>query len=79
MAISKLLAALGAWFGWQLLPTIVLISSVVGAIVGIIMIWLAKSGRETQIPFGPYLSTAGLIALVWGQTMTQAYLGLFAR
>jgi len=70
----KLLAALGAWLGWQMLPLIILLSSLVGAIVGVALIVLAKRGRQVPIPFGPYLATAGLIALIWGKTLTQAYL-----
>lgn len=72
----KLLAALGAWLGWQMLPAIVLLSSLVGAVVGIALIVLAKHGREVPIPFGPYLAAAGLIALFWGKTITYAYLGV---
>ncbi|HMV22303.1 MAG TPA: A24 family peptidase [Rhodocyclaceae bacterium] len=70
----KLLAALGAWLGWQLLPAIVLISSLVGASVGISLIVFARHGRNIPIPFGPYLAAAGLIALVWGHALTRAYL-----
>ena len=72
----KLLAALGAWLGWQMLPLIVLLSSMVGAVVGILLIVLAKRGREVPIPFGPYLATAGLIAIFWGEQLTQHYLRL---
>ena len=72
----KLLAALGAWLGWQMLPLIVLLSSMVGAVVGILLIVLAKRGREVPIPFGPYLATAGLIAVFWGDQLTQHYLRL---
>ena len=72
----KLLAALGAWLGWQLLPLIILLSSLVGAVVGILLIVLAKRGRNVPIPFGPYLGAAGLIALFWGKDLTQAYLHL---
>ena len=72
----KLLAALGAWLGWQMLPLIVLLSSMVGAVVGILLIVLAKRGREVPIPFGPYLATAGVIAVFWGDTLTQHYLRL---
>jgi len=72
----KLLAALGAWLGWQLLPLIILLSSLVGAVVGILLIVLAKRGRNVPIPFGPYLGAAGLIALFWGKDLTQAYLRL---
>ncbi|MDR0578470.1 MAG: A24 family peptidase [Candidatus Accumulibacter sp.] len=70
----KLLAALGAWLGWQMLPLIVLFSSVIGAAVGIFLIALAKRGREIPIPFGPYLAVAGLLALFWGREITQRYL-----
>lgn len=72
----KLLAALGAWLGWSLLPTIVLLSSVVGAVVGISMIMFARHGRNVPIPFGPYLAAAGLIALFWGDPITRSYLKL---
>lgn len=72
----KLLAALGAWLGWPLLPTIILLSSVVGALVGISLIVLARHGRNVPIPFGPYLAAAGLIALFWGETINRTYLGL---
>jgi len=71
----KLLAALGAWLGWQMLPTIILLSSVVGAAVGISLIVVARHGRNIPIPFGPYLAAAGVIALFWGNAITQAYLG----
>ncbi|MBI5430492.1 MAG: prepilin peptidase [Nitrosomonadales bacterium] len=74
----KLLAALGAWLGWQMLPLIILSSSLVGAIVGITMIVALKHGRNIPIPFGPYLAGGGLIALFWGQTLTQGYLHLLA-
>ena len=72
----KLLAALGAWLGWQTLPLIILLSSLVGALLGIALIVLAKRGRNVPIPFGPYLATAGLIALLWGKELTEAYLRL---
>ena len=62
----KLLAALGAWLGWTMLPTIILLSSVVGAIVGIALIVFAKHGRNNPIPFGPYLAAAGLVAMLYG-------------
>jgi leader peptidase (prepilin peptidase)/N-methyltransferase len=73
----KLLAALGAWLGWKMLPAIVLLSSLVGAIVGIGLIVLAKRGRDIPIPFGPYLAIAGLLALLYGKPLTQMYLGLY--
>ena len=72
----KLLAALGAWLGWQLLPLIILLSSLVGAAVGIALIVLARRGRDIPIPFGPYLAAAGLLAMFWGEELTQAYLRL---
>ncbi|MGI4847358.1 MAG: prepilin peptidase, partial [Janthinobacterium lividum] len=65
---------LGAWMGWTMLPLIILLSSLVGAIVGVTLIALRRQGRERQIPFGPYLAAAGLIALVYGRGITQAYL-----
>jgi leader peptidase (prepilin peptidase)/N-methyltransferase len=72
----KLLAAIGAWFGWQMLPLTILLSSFVGAIVGIALIILARRGRNVPIPFGPYLAAAGVIALFWGNTLNRTYLGL---
>ncbi len=74
----KLLAAIGAWMGWQMLPLVILLSSLVGAVVGIALIVFAKHGRHIPIPFGPYLAGGGLIALFWGQTLTQSYLQLLA-
>ena len=65
----KLLAALGAWMGWKALLPIVLLSSVVGALVGIVLIVLARRGREIPIPFGPYLATAGFIVLLAGDRL----------
>ena len=74
----KLLAAIGAWLGWQILPLVILTSSLVGAVVGITLIVAARHGRNVPIPFGPYLAGGGLIALFWGQTLTQNYLQLIA-
>ena len=71
----KLLGALGAWMGWTMLPLIILLSSVVGAVVGIGLIVFTKRGRDNPIPFGPYLAVAGLIALIWGKMLVQSYLG----
>lgn len=71
----KLLAALGAWFGWIMLPLIVLLSSVVGAVVGISLIVFSKHGRDKPIPFGPYLAAAGMITLLYGKAIVQTYLG----
>lgn len=70
----KLLAALGAWLGWALLPQIVLLSSVIGAIAGSIMLVTGKTRTQQPIPFGPYLALAGWIALLWGNEINQAYL-----
>ncbi len=67
----KLLAALGAWVGWTMLPAVILISSAVGAVVGICLILFAKHGREKPIPFGPYLAAAGLIALLYRKPVSQ--------
>ena len=72
----KLLGALGAWLGWQMLPTVILLSSVVGAAIGIGLIVFTRHGRNVPIPFGPYLAAAGLIALFWGPQLTKSYLGL---
>ena len=70
----KLLAALGAWMGWQALPMIILLSSLVGALVGINLILLKQQHRDNPIPFGPYLAAAGWLALVWGDSLTSGYL-----
>jgi leader peptidase (prepilin peptidase) / N-methyltransferase len=69
----KLLAALGAWLGWKMLPVIVLLSSLVGAAVGISMILFAKHGRDKPIPFGPYLAAAGFLALLYGKQIVATY------
>lgn len=71
----KLLAALGAWMGWKMLPAIILLSSVVGAVVGIALIVFGSHGRDKPIPFGPYLAAAGMLAMFYGKTITQTYLG----
>ena len=70
----KLLAALGAWLGWQMLPLIILLSALVGAVVGIAMIAVLGRDRQVPIPFGPYLAAAGWIALVRGEWLTAAWL-----
>lgn len=72
----KLLAAVGAWVGWQMLPLVVLASSFVGAIAGISLMLFARHGRNVPIPFGPYLAVAGAVALFWGKPLTYAYLRL---
>lgn len=73
----KLLAAIGAWLGWKVLPLVILLSSFVGAVVGVLLIVLARRGRNVPIPFGPYLAIAGLIALFHGEALTRRYLDLF--
>jgi len=70
----KLLAALGAWFGWQFLPMIILLSSLVGAVVGIAGIMIMGRDKNIPIPFGPYLAAAGWIAAMWGHEIMQWYL-----
>ena len=70
----KLLAAIGAWLGWKMLPVVILLSSLAGAIVGISLIVFARHGRNVPIPFGPYLVLGGLIALFWGNQLLQYYL-----
>ena len=72
----KLLAALGAWFGWKMLLPILLLSSVVGAAVGIVLLLLARRGREVPIPFGPYLAAAGFIALMYGADIAHRFVPL---
>jgi len=70
----KLLAAIGAWLGWQALPTVILLSSLVGAVIGITLLAVSRRGRDTPLPFGPYLVVAALIALFWGDAITRYYL-----
>jgi leader peptidase (prepilin peptidase)/N-methyltransferase len=70
----KLLALLGAWCGWQSLPWIVLLSSLLGAVVGVSLIVTRRQDRTVPIPFGPYLAVAGLVTLLWGDRITVAYL-----
>jgi leader peptidase (prepilin peptidase) / N-methyltransferase len=69
----KLLAAIGAWLGWQMLPQVILLSAAVGAIVGIIGIVVQGREKGAKIPFGPYLAAAGLIAMLWGAAINQWY------
>jgi leader peptidase (prepilin peptidase)/N-methyltransferase len=74
----KLLAALGAWLGWQMLLPIVLGAAAVGAVVGIAILAVRKQDRSTPIPFGPFLAAAGWLMLMWGPEVVGGYLGLFA-
>jgi leader peptidase (prepilin peptidase)/N-methyltransferase len=71
----KLLAALGAWLGWQMLPFVIVVSAGAGAIVGGLLLWLSKSGMQTRIPFGPYLALGGLAGLLWGRAAVAWWLG----
>ena len=70
----KLLAAMGAWMGWQSLLVIILLSSLVGAVVGTIILIANKKGKDTTLPFGPYLAAAGWISFLWGDQIIDAYL-----
>ncbi len=72
----KLLAVIGAWLGWQMLPLVILFSSLVGSIAGLGLILIAKQGRHVPIPFGPYLVGGGFIALFWGNQINRAYFNL---
>jgi leader peptidase (prepilin peptidase)/N-methyltransferase len=69
----KLLAALGAWMGWQMLPLVVLLSSVVGAVVGVILIGTGRLRKDKPMPFGPFIAAAGWIALIWGERIIDFY------
>ncbi|PSW04620.1 prepilin peptidase [Photobacterium lipolyticum] len=73
----KLLAALGAWLGWQTLPFVVLLSSLVGAICGIILLRMQKSDSQTPFSFGPYLAMAGWVGILWGSQIIDWYLGSY--
>ena len=70
----KLLAAIGAWFGWKLLPAVILLSSTLGAIIGIALIVVTKRGKEVPMPFGPFLAIGGVAALFFGQQLASFYL-----
>ena len=70
----KLLAMLGAWGGWQILPLTILLSSLVGAVLGLVMLKMRNAQTSTPIPFGPYLAIAGWIALLWGDQITTSYM-----
>ncbi len=73
----KLLAALGAWLGWQQLPLVIVLSAGVGAVLGSALLLLGGKSRQTPIPFGPYLAAAGWIALLWGEQLTGLYFETF--
>jgi leader peptidase (prepilin peptidase)/N-methyltransferase len=73
----KLLAALGAWMGWQMLPLIIILSTFVGAVVGIIGVMAKSKDKQVPIAFGPFLAMAGWIALIWGDKILESYLSVF--
>ena len=73
----KLLAAIGAWLGWQVVPFVLLVAATLGAVVGSIALWLAKKGMDTRLPFGPYLAAGGLAGLFWGREAVTLWLGRF--
>ena len=75
----KLLAAIGAWTGWQVLPFVIVASAGVGAVVGGLVLFLSKRGADTRIPFGPYLALGGILGLVWGREAVIAWLGFFPK
>ena len=73
----KLLAALGGWLGWKMLPAVILLSSVAGALIGIVLIIAARRGKDIPIPFGPYLAIAGFVALLYGNELIRMYLDFY--
>ena len=73
----KLLAAIGAWTGWQVIPVAILVSAGLGAVVGSLFLWISRRGADTRIPFGPYLAFAGIVALAWGRELVVLWLGRF--
>lgn len=73
----KLLAAIGAWTGWQALPFVVVVSAALGAVIGSIGLWLARRGADTRIPFGPYLALGGIAGLLWGREAITLWIGRF--
>ena len=75
----KLLAAIGAWLGWQFLFVVILLSAIVGSVVGLGLIVFGGRSSQTAIPFGPYLAAAGWIAMLWGERIVRLYESLFFR
>ncbi len=73
----KLLAAIGAWTGWQVLPLAIIVAAGLGAVIGSLVLWLSKKGADTRIPFGPYLALGGIVALLWGREAVTAWVGRF--
>lgn len=73
----KLLAAIGAFLGWKMLPLVIVLSAFAGAAIGVCLIVFGRHGREVPIPFGPYLAIAGMVALLWGPYLTDQYLQIY--
>jgi leader peptidase (prepilin peptidase)/N-methyltransferase len=73
----KLLAAIGAWTGWQVLPVVVVISAGLGAVIGSAALFLSKRGVDTRIPFGPYLALGGIAGLLWGRELVTWWIGRY--
>ena len=73
----KLLAAIGAWTGWQVLPFVIVVSAGLGAVIGSLALMLSRRGIDTRIPFGPYLALGGLPALLWGHAAVVYWVGFF--
>jgi leader peptidase (prepilin peptidase)/N-methyltransferase len=72
----KLLAAIGAWLGWEMLPLVILLSSLTGAMAGTVLVLLGKQERNSPIPFGPYLAGGSFVAFFWGDLINRAYFGM---
>ena len=73
----KLLAAIGAWTGWQVLPVTIVVAAGLGAVIGSISLWLSRKGSDARIPFGPYLALGAIVALLWGHAAVVAWIGRF--
>ncbi|MGZ5078382.1 MAG: prepilin peptidase [Usitatibacter sp.] len=73
----KLLAAIGAWTGWQVLPFTLIVAAGLGAVIGSLALWISKRGVDTRIPFGPYLALGGIAALLWGREAVTLWVGRF--
>ena len=73
----KLMAAIGAWTGWQVLPFVLVVSAGLGAVIGSLFLWLSRRGADTRIPFGPYLAIGGVVGLLWGREAVTQWVGRF--
>lgn len=73
----KLLAAIGAWTGWQALPFVIVVSAGLGAVIGSVALWISRRGKDTRIPFGPYLALGGIVGLLWGREAVIFWIGRF--